>query len=61
MKRTIDLEGDNIESSTETENLIESTPRRMADHKIENSSSVSPTAEEVARQIRAATDPSRNN
>ena len=57
MKRTIGTETDDIKSSTETETLIQSTPSRMSDHETENSSSVSVTPEEVARQIRTVTGP----
>ena len=57
MKRFIVIETDEIESSTETESLINNTTRRMSDHEIENSSSVSVTSEEVDQQIRAVTYP----
>ena len=61
MKRTKGTETDNIESSNETESIIANTPSRMSVHEAENSSSVSVTYEEVAWQISAMTDPSRNN
>ena len=57
MKRTVAVETEDIDSSTETESWIEHTPRRMSDHEIETSSSVFVTSEEVARQIKAVTDP----
>ena len=57
MKRTLVVETDEVDSSTETESLIEITPRRMSDHEVETSSSVSVTSEEVARQIKVVTDP----
>ena len=57
MKRTISVETDDIESSTETGGLIENTPRRMSYHETESASSVSVTYEEFALKIRAATDP----
>ena len=40
MKRTLQVETDNLEISAETENLIKTTPTRMSDHEAENSSSV---------------------
>ena len=52
MKKTSAAETDEFDSNAETEILIENTPRRMSDHKIETSRSVS-----VTRQIKAATDP----
>ena len=45
------------QNSTETESLIAHTPGRMSDHEFGNSSSVSVMSEEVARHIRAVTDP----
>ena len=57
MKRTVAVETDDIDSSTETESLIENIPRMMSDHEIEASASVSVTSGEVARQIKAVTDP----
>ena len=59
MKRNIVDETD--DSETETESLIENTPRKMSSYDIENSSNVSDTSEELSRQIRAVTDPSRKN
>ena len=56
MKRVIAVETEDIDSCTETEILIENAPRRMFDHKMETSPSVSVTSEDVARQIRAVTD-----
>ena len=57
MKRSVAVENEEINSSTETESFLENTPRRMSDPKTETSSSVSVTSEEFARQIKAATDP----
>ena len=57
MKRTIGVETDDIDSTTEIERLTENTLRRISNHKIETSPSVSVTSEEVARQIKAVTRP----
>ena len=57
MKRTIGIETDNKESSTETESIIAITPCGITDYEIENSLSLSVTSEKVARQIRAVIDP----
>ena len=57
MKRYVAVETEETDSSTETESLTENTPRRMSYHKIETSSSASVRSEEVARQIKAVTDP----
>ena len=57
MKRTRGTEEDDVGSSTETKSLTTTTPGRMLDHEVENSSSVSVTSEEFARQIRAAISP----
>ena len=56
MKRTIGIETDNLESSTEIENLTAITPSRISDHESENFSSVSVASEEVARQFKAVID-----
>ena len=58
MKRTVSAETDGIGSNTETESIVAKTPSRMSDHEIEISSSSSASSEEVARQIKAVTDPS---
>ena len=57
MERTISVETEDIGSSTETESLIENTPRKMSEYEIEASPSVSVTFAEAFRQIRAVTDP----
>ena len=57
MKRSVGVETEETDSSTETESLPEHTPRRMSDPENEASSNVSVTSEEVARQIKAVTDP----
>ena len=57
MKKTLGVETEDIDSGTETESLIDNTRRRMSDHKLDTSRSVSITSEEVARQIKAVTDP----
>ena len=56
MKRTTSIKTDDIDSSTETESPIESTPSRMSDQESEDSSSVSVTSQEVTWQVRAVTD-----
>ena len=48
MKKTVAVDTEETDSSTETESLIENTLRRMSDHEVETSPSVSITSEEVA-------------
>ena len=57
MEKTIGVEIDVADNSTETGSLIQSTPGRMSNHEIETSSSVSLTFGEFARPIRGVTDP----
>ena len=57
MKRSVAVETEENDSSTETESLLAHTPRRMSDPEIETSSSEAVTSEDVERQIRAVTDP----
>ena len=57
MKRAIGTETDDIVSSNEAASLMANTPSRMSDHEAENSSNVSVTSWEVAREVRAVTDP----
>ena len=57
IKRTIGIETDDIVSTTETERLIEHTLKRMSDHKLETSPSVSITFEEGTQQFVADIDP----
>ena len=57
MKGTKGIQTVEIESSTETESLMENIPRTMSDNAKENSSNVSVTSQEVSRQIKAVTDP----
>ena len=57
MKRTIGNEIDNIESSTEIERIIAFSLSRILDREPKNSSSVSVTFKEVARQLKVITDP----
>ena len=58
MKRSVAVEPEETDGSTETGSLLEKTlTSRMSDPKTETSSSVSVTSEEVACQIKAATDP----
>ena len=57
MKRCVEVETEEIDSSTETEILPEHIPRRMSDPKNKTSTSESVTCEDVGHQIRATTDP----
>ena len=57
MQRSIATNMDDIESCTETVNLIASTPSRLSDHEVDKTRSVSITCEEVVWQIRVVTDP----
>ena len=57
MKRTAAVENEEADSFTETKSLIQNTPKKMSDHEIETPLSLSTTSEEVARQIKADTDP----
>ena len=57
MKKSVAVETEETDSSTETENLLEHAPRRMSNPENQTSSSVSVTSEEVARRIKAVTDP----
>ena len=57
MKRSVGVETDETDGSTEIESLKENTPRRMSDHEVEISPSVSITSEEVACQIKAVFHP----
>ena len=57
MGTTSGVETDDIDSSAETESLLENTPRRVSEHEIETSTSVFVTSEQIARQIRTVTDP----
>ena len=57
MKKTVSVETEETDSSTETGSSIENTPRKMSDHEMETSPSVSVMSEEVARQVEAVTDP----
>ena len=56
MKRAVAVEIDETDSSTETESLIKNTPRKLSDHKVETSPSVSVTSEKFVCQIKAVTD-----
>ena len=57
MKRSVTVETEETDSSTETENLLGHTPRRMSDSEIETSSSEAVTSEGVERPIRSIKDP----
>ena len=57
MKRSIAVETEETDSSTETESFLGHTPRRMSDPEIETSSSEAVTSEDVERQGRAVAYP----
>ena len=57
MRRAVAVETDEIDCSSKTDSLIKNTTRRMSDHEIETSPSVSATFGEVARQIKPVADP----
>ena len=57
MKTSVAVEIDETDSSTDTESLIDIIPKKMSDHEVETSPSVSVTSEKFARQIKPATDP----
>ena len=57
MKRSVAVETEENDSSTEIESLLAHTPRRMFDPKIETSSCEAITSEDVEHQIRAVIDP----
>ena len=57
MKRFVAVETEETNSSTETEKLLENTPRTIWDPKAETSPSVSVTSEEVARQKKGRVNP----
>ena len=50
MKISVAVETEETDSSTETESLLEHTPKRMSDPKIETSPSEAVTSEDVERQ-----------
>ena len=56
-EKTIAIGTGDLYSSTGTENSIELTPRRMSDHGLEASPSVSVTSEEIAGEIQAVAVP----
>ena len=57
LKRSVAVETEKNNSSTETESLLAHTPRRMSHPEIETSSTEAVTSEDIERQIRAVTDP----
>ena len=57
MKKSVAVETEETNSSTETASLIEKNARTMSHHEIETSTGASVTSEEAARQIKAVTDP----
>ena len=57
MKKSVGVETAETDSRNETESLVEHTPRGKSNPKNETSTSESVTCEDVARQIRAITDP----
>ena len=59
MKRTVDNGTEDTESKSETESRVANTPGGMSDHYVGNSTSLTVTSQEVVRQIKAVTDPLR--
>ena len=57
MKRSVAVETEETNSSTETESLLKHTPKRMSDRENATWTSESVTSEDVVRQIRAVTNP----
>ena len=57
MKRSVAVVTEETDVSTETENLLAHTPRRLSDPKVEKSSSEAITSENVERQVGSVTDP----
>ena len=57
MKKSVAVETEENDSSTETESLLAHTPGRMSDPKLETLPSETFTSEDVERQIRAVTYP----
>ena len=57
MKRSVAVETEENDSSTETERVLSHTPRRMSDPEIETSPSEAVTSEDVERQIRGRNRP----
>ena len=57
MKKSIDIESDDVENRNEIENFIANTLNKMSNDEMENSSSASVTPDEVAWQIRVVTGP----
>ena len=56
MTRSVVVQTEENDKSTETESLLAHTPRRMSDPEIETSSSEAVSSEDVEHQIRAVTD-----
>ena len=54
MKMTLAVETEDMDSNTQTKSFLKNTPRKMSDHEIETSPSVS---DEVAWQIKPVIDP----
>ena len=46
-----------LKNSSDTASLVENYPHRMSNNENDNSNSNSVTSEEVARQMKATTDP----
>ena len=57
MRRSVAVETEETDNSTETESSLERTPRRMSDPEDETSTSEAVTSEDVSRQIKAVTGP----
>ena len=57
MQRSVAVETEKTDKGTETENLIENTPRRMSNYEKKASQNASVTTDEFARQIKAVIDP----
>ena len=56
MTRSVVVQTEENDKSTETESLLAHTPRRMLDPEIETSSSEAVSSEDVEHQIRAVTE-----
>ena len=57
MKKSRAVETEETDKSNETGSLIENTKRNMSYQEVETSTRVSGTSQEVARQMKAVTDP----
>ena len=57
MSRAVRTEIDEVNSSSETESMVEASPPKISDHEIENFCGNSVTSAEVVRQMKAITKP----